>query len=185
MKVLPLVVAVIGVVGSHPLAAPPDDATPVISVRDQDGMYSVSARFSVAEPATTVREVLTDYERIPSFMPGVRTSRVLERGDRYARIEQEAVSKFLLVSRRVHLVLDVAEDHEAIRFRDRCGKSFTRYEGAWTIGTDRGRTTVQYELIARPAFDVPGFVLRRLLDRDARTMIEGLRSEITARTTPR
>jgi hypothetical protein len=185
MKVLPLVIVILGVMGSHPLAAPPDDTAPVISVRDEGGMYSVSARFSVAQPAAVVRAVLTDYERIPDFMPGVRTSRVLERGDGYARVEQEAVSKFLLVSRRVHLVLDVAEDHEALRFRDLCGKSFTRYEGAWTIGTERDRTTVRYDLTARPAFDVPGFVLRRLLDRDARTMIEGLRSQIAARTSAR
>jgi ribosome-associated toxin RatA of RatAB toxin-antitoxin module len=185
MKVLPFLVVVIAALGSHPLAATPDDEAPAITVRHENGIYSVSARFSVTEPAAVVRAVLTDYEQIPNFMPGVRTSRVLERGDGSARVEQEAVSKFLLVSRRVHLVLDVAEDHETIRFRDRCGKSFTRYEGAWTIGTERDRTTVTYDLAARPAFEVPGFVLRRLLDRDARTMIEGLRSQIAARTIAR
>jgi carbon monoxide dehydrogenase subunit G len=167
-------------------AATQGDAAPVISVKEgEGGSYTVSAQFSVAAPAATVRAVLTDYEQIPRFMPGIRTSRVLDRGDGRARIEQEAVSKFMMFSKRVHLVLDIAEESDVVRFRDRCEKSFTSYEGAWTIADRGARTEVQYELTATPAFDVPGFVLRRLLDRDARAMIEGLRSEIATRAMTR
>jgi len=164
------------------VAAAQGDTAAAISVRESDGgAYTVLAQFSVAEPAAAVWAVLTDYEQIPRFMPGVRTSRVLEREDGRVRVEQEAVSRFMMFSKRVHLVLDVAEGTDVIRFRDRCGRSFTSYEGAWTI-VDRGdRAEIEYGLTARPAFDVPGFVLRRLLDRDARAMIDGLRSEITAR----
>jgi ribosome-associated toxin RatA of RatAB toxin-antitoxin module len=168
-----------------PLAAAGPAEAPVVSVRDGRGVYVVSAQFSVAEPVTIVRAVLTDYEQIPRFTPGVRTSRVLERSDRHARIEQEAVSRFMMFSKRVHLVLDITEETDAIRFRDRCGKSFTGYEGAWTIRERVGHTEVEYVLTATPAFEVPGFVLRRLLDRDARIMIEGLRSEMAARAMAR
>ena len=184
MTVLPMLVLALGMLVSAAAAAAPG-GQPLISVREEGRVYTVSAQFSVAEPPAVVRAVLTDYEGIARFMPGVRTSRVLERGDGYARIEQEAVSKFMLFSRRVHLVLDVAEEADAIRFRDRCGKSFTRYEGLWTIADRGDRTEVAYELIARPAFDVPGFVLRRLLDRDARAMVEGLRAEMATRSMAR
>jgi hypothetical protein len=40
---------------------------------------------------------------------------------------------------------------------------------------------VVYGAAPAPAFSVPGFLLRRLLDRDARVMIERLRLEIAAR----
>ena len=160
-------------------AATQDD--PVVSVREHGGIYSVEARFSVPESASIVRGVLTDYANIPRFMPDVRTSAVLEREEGYARVEQEAISKFMLFSKRVHLVLDVDEGAGVIRFRDRCKKSFERYEGAWTITADAGRTEIEYALIARPAFAVPEFVLRKLLNRDARVMIERLRAEIAAR----
>lgn len=160
-------------------------AQPLTSVRERDGVYTVAARFDVPEPATVVHEVLTDYANIPRFMPDVRTSRIVERGPGYARVEQEAVSKFMLFSRRVHLVLDVEDSPGVIRFRDRCNRSFAQYEGEWTIDSDGGNTEVGYELTARPAFRVPDFVLRKLLERDAAAMIERLRDEISGRAASR
>jgi hypothetical protein len=43
-------------------------------------------------------------------------------------------------------------------------------------------TRITYQLVARPAFSVPSFVLTRLLRKDAVQMIDRLRAEITART---
>lgn len=160
-------------------------AQPVTSVRERDGVYTVAARFDVPESAAVVHDVLTDYPHIPRFMPDVRTSRVVERAPGYARVEQEAVSRFMMFSRRVHLVLDVEESPGVIRFRDRCKRSFVQYEGAWTIENSGGHTEVRYELTARPAFRVPDFVLRKLLERDAAAMIERLRGEIGVRAEAR
>ena len=155
---------------------------PTVAVRSNgDGVYAIAARFSVPEPATVVQAVLTDYPNIPRFMPTVRTSRVLEQTDGRVRLEQEAVSKFMMFSRTVHLVLDVEESGGTIRFRDGCHKSFVVYDGSWTITSQGSGTELVYELTAKPAFSVPGMVLKRLLERDSREMIDGLRAEITAR----
>ena len=160
--------------------------SPMVSVTESGpGAYTVSARFSVPEQAGAVRAALTDYENIPRFMPAVRMTRVLDRGEGHARIEQEAVSQFMMFSKRVHLVLDIDETTTLITFRDRCGKSFTQYEGAWNITQYDEGTSIEYRLTASPAFDVPSFVVRRLLDRDARGMIAGLRAAIRARALAR
>jgi hypothetical protein len=37
----------------------------------------------------------------------VRTSTILEQADNYAVVEQKAVAKFLMFSKRIHLVLEV------------------------------------------------------------------------------
>jgi len=159
---------------------------PVISVSDAtEGGYVVVARFTVDGAAAIAREVLTDYPNIPRFMPDVRSSEVLDRQDGSVLVEQAAVSKWMLFSKKVHLILDVSEGADVIRFRDRCKKSFTRYEGAWTIRDEGDYTTVTYELNAQPAFSVPEFVVRKLLDRDARVMIERLREEISSRAAAR
>jgi ribosome-associated toxin RatA of RatAB toxin-antitoxin module len=156
---------------------------PVLSVTDTGGgVYVVAARFGVPEAPAVVHAVLTDYAEIPRFMPGVRTSRVLERTDGGVRLEQEAVSKYMMFSKKVHLVLDVQEAAALIRFRDVCGRSFAVYEGSWTITPQGAGSELVYALKAKPAFGVPGMVLRKLLDRDARDMIEGLRTEIAARS---
>ena len=150
-----------------------------VTVREQDGIYHVAATFSVTQPAPVVFSVLTGYEQIPRYMPDVRSSRVLERGDGRALVEQEAVARVMMFSKRVHLVLDVKEEPLVIRFRDRCGKSFDHYEGAWTLtAAGSNRVDVRYELAAKPSFDVPEFLLKRLLKRDAQEMIRRLRDEI-------
>jgi hypothetical protein len=160
-------------------AAPAD--TPDISVQEAGGAYMVAARFTVVESDTLVREVLTDYANIPRFMPGVSSSEILQRDGALVRVRQEAVSTFMMFSRRVRLVLDVEEEPGVIRFRDRSNESFARYEGMWTIVRGANLTEIRYELTAQPAFKVPGFVLRKLLNRDAGIMIDRLRAEITAR----
>jgi hypothetical protein len=43
------------------------------------------------------------------------------------------------------------------------------------------KTTVLYELSAKPTFEVPAFVLKRLFKRDAAAMIERLTAEIVTR----
>ena len=87
----------------------------------------------------------------------------------------------MLFSKKVHLLLDVTEDGQTLRFTDRCGRSFNLYRGAWGATPTDGGAVVTYELIARPAFDVPEFILKRLLKRDAAEMINRLRREIAAR----
>ena len=62
-------------------------------------------------------------------MPDVRSSRVVERAPAAIVVEQEAVARVFFFSKRVHLVLEVHAEPGRIRFRDRCGQSFTRYEG--------------------------------------------------------
>ena len=115
-------------------------------------------------------------------MPEVRASTVLERSDDRAVVEQEAVARFMMFSKRVHLVLEVQEARGTIRFRDRCGKSFAQLRRRVDARRQRMVVThVTYELAAKPTFDVPEFLLKRLLKRDATNMIERLKAEIGAR----
>jgi carbon monoxide dehydrogenase subunit G len=167
-----LVATAAGVTLAEPRSAPRLDVT------EAGGVYTVSASFAVSEPPATVMAVLTDYARIPKFMPDVQVSKVLERTATGAIVEQEAVSKFMLFSKRIHLVLDVEEGASLLRFRDRCGRSFASYEGSWTLSAHDSLTVVDYRLAARPSFEVPGFVLKRLLKRDAADLIDRITAEI-------
>jgi ribosome-associated toxin RatA of RatAB toxin-antitoxin module len=151
-----------------------------VAVREKDGTYDVRATFTVSRPVSIVMAVLTDYVRIPHYMPEVRKSQLVERQDDHAVVEQEAIAKFLMFSKRVHLVLDVEEAPMTIAFRDTCGQSFERYEGAWSMADDHGNTKISYRLTATPSFDVPNWLLSRLLKRDAIEMIQRLRAEIVA-----
>jgi ribosome-associated toxin RatA of RatAB toxin-antitoxin module len=163
---------------SRAVAGQPDTN---LTVREAQGVYRVSARFLIDQPPSVALAVLTDYEQIPRFMPDVRTSVVRERAVGWAVVEQEAVSSVMMFTKRVHLVLEIEEQPDSLIFRDRCGRSFVRYEGAWRLSEQDGQTAITYELTAEPSFDVPGFMVKRIFRRDAAQMIEHLQREIAAR----
>jgi hypothetical protein len=75
----------------------------------------------------------------------------------------------------------VTEDADTIGFRDQCGQSFSLYEGTWSFSERGALTVVTYKLTARPAFEVPEFLLKRLLRRDAGQMIDRLQREVARR----
>jgi len=125
------------------------------------------------------------YESIPRFMPDVTRSVVRARQPGRAIVEQEAVSRVALFVKRVRLVLDIVEEDQALRFTDICSRSFAQYEGAWRFLPRDNGTEITYELTARPSFEVPDFLLKRVLKRNAVRMIDQLRDAIAARAAPR
>jgi ribosome-associated toxin RatA of RatAB toxin-antitoxin module len=78
-------------------------------------------------------------------------------------------------------VLDIVEEDQALRFTDICSRSFAQYEGAWRFLPRDNGTEITYELTARPSFEVPDFLLKRVLKRNAVRMIDQLRDAIAAR----
>ena len=170
--------------GAHLTATAAAGPSPQVSVLEVRGTYSVVARFEVPQDTGAAVAVLSDYEQIPRFMPDVRTSVILERTPGRILVEQEAVSQFMMFSKKVHLILEVTETGNSIHFVDRCGTSFTRYEGTWRVLPEGNGARVTYQLTARPAFDVPEFILKRLLKRNSGQMIDRLRREIAARAEP-
>jgi ribosome-associated toxin RatA of RatAB toxin-antitoxin module len=154
---------------------------PEVVVREERGTYMVTARFEVPQPPEIVLAVLSDYEQIPRFMPDVKVSKILERTPGRLVVEQRAVSKFMMFSKEVHLLLEVTETPESLSFTDQSGQSFKRYTGAWKIEPRGNGSLVVYELTAEPAFDVPEFVLKRLLKRDSAKLINHLRVEFAGR----
>jgi len=174
-------VAAAALVLIHGVAAFADQPSTDLTVREERGVYTVSARFLTDQPAAIALNVLTDYEAIPRFFPDVRTSIVRERTEGRVVVEQEVTSGLMMFAKRVHLILEIQEQSDALTFRDRCGKSFERYEGSWHVSQENGRTVIVYELVAAPAFDVPAWMVKRLLRRDSAQMIERLQREIAAR----
>ena len=152
-----------------------------VTVHEERGVYRVAASFVTPQSSAVAHDVLTDYEAIPRFMPDVESSRIVERRATSIVVEQEAVAHVLFFSKRIRLRLEVRAEPGRIRFRDQCGQSFTSYEGTWTLSERDGHALVTYELLARPAFDVPEFLLTRLLKRDADRMIRRLQTEMAAR----
>jgi ribosome-associated toxin RatA of RatAB toxin-antitoxin module len=126
--------------------------------------------------------VLTDYERIADFVPGVQSSRVKDRSDDHLILEQELKAGFLLFTKRSRLKLRIEEDAlRSIEFKDTSHKDFKFYAGSWAIEPLESGTQVVYRLDAKPDFSVPGPVVRVVLERKANELLAGIKGEIIHR----
>lgn len=173
----------VAIIGAITLADPASVSR--VDVTEAGGVYRVTAAFAVSEPPDVVMSVLTDYERIPAYVPDIEISRVIERTATGMMVEQQAVSKFMMFSKRVHLLLEVREGQGIVHFSDRCGESFTAYAGSWMVSQHDSLTVIDYQLRATPTFEVPAFVLKRLLKRDSALLIERIKVEIHERANRR
>jgi hypothetical protein len=113
-------------------------------------------------------------------MPQIRSSIVVEREAGRTVVEQEAVTRFLAFSRRVHLLLEISSGPNTLAFRDLCGQSFTRYEGQWHVLSRDDGSEVRYTLVATPKFDAPEALVTRVMRRDSTRMMQQLRNRMAA-----
>jgi len=161
-------------------AAPPARAGSTVSVTSASGGYRVEGSFRVDAPATVVWAVLTDYDRVSSFVSSMRSSTARRESGRLL-VTQEAVGRAGPFSRTMRVVLEVTEDApERISFRDVCGGSFHSYAGSWTIARDGDGLRITYALDARPRSSPPLFA-RSIMASNARQLLEQVRTEILRR----
>ncbi len=151
--------------------------------RRPDDAFAVEGGFDVGASSAAVWGVIADYERIPDFVPSMKTSRVREtRADGTVLVEQEAVGGMFFVSKRVHVLLEVERTPEGLRFDDVAHSDFWIYAGGWDVRPEPGGTRVEYRLLAQPDFPAPGFLLRSAMRRGARDLLDEVRSEILRRS---
>ena len=161
-------------------AAPAVVASPSVSVTSASGTYRIEGSFGVDASASVVWAVLTDYDRVSSFVSSMRSS-TADRESGRLLVTQEAVGRAGPFSRTMHVVLEVTEQApERIAFRDVCGGSFQSYSGSWTIESDGAGVRVTYILDARPRSSPPLFA-KSIMASNARGLLEQVRIEILRR----
>ena len=150
--------------------------------RGPDKAYEVTGLFTVAASTAAVWDVLADYERIPSFVSSMRSSRVREtRSDGALLVEQEAIGDAYFLSRTVRLLLEVRRSPAVMLFADVGLKDFSAYSGSWAAEATPMGARVTYRLRARPRFRAPSFILRGAMKRGARKLLDQVRAEILRR----
>jgi len=158
----------------------PGDVTVRVS-RSPAGLQ-VEGRCVVEAPAAVAWEVLTDYDGIDGFVSSMKESRVAGRGDHHVLVEQVAVGRLFLFSRRFRTTLFVEETPPTrITFEDVSGRDFESYRGEWRIEDAAGRVTIVYQVGAKPSSSVPDFMARGAFRRTVRELISQVRIEIERR----
>lgn len=150
-------------------------------LRAKEGV-EVEARCRIEASREAAWRVLTDYDGIDRFVSSMKESRVSGRGDGFVLVDQVAIGRLFLFTRRMRATLRVHEEPPArIRFEDVLHRDFVIYQGEWRIEQHGNRTEIVYRVGARPAFAVPDLVVREVLRRTVRDLISQVGAEIERR----
>lgn len=84
-----------------------DDLT--IEAQRNGAVVEVRARATIDAPLSIIWTTLTDYERLPEFIPGLKKSRVVSRSGQIAVVEQSGEARFLFFSFPIEVMLEALE----------------------------------------------------------------------------
>jgi len=146
------------------------------------GTYRLEGQFHIAGAPYDVWKVLTDYEHISSFVSSLRKSSVKESTTDRIMLEQEALGKEFVFSKRIRVMLQVSEiPYKRIDFEDVLHKDFSFYEGAWEIKSSGTGVDVHYKLSCRRLFVVPNVIAKDALKKSATELLAEVRAEVLRR----
>jgi ribosome-associated toxin RatA of RatAB toxin-antitoxin module len=120
----------------------------------------VRARALIAAPVAVVWEVLTDYEHLPRFIPGIAKSVVRLRDGGRLLVEQSGEARFLIFSFPIEVQLEVTErPPQWISSRAVAG-NVRRMSGRYEIQPDveHGTVLLRYAGQIEPDFELPPLI---------------------------
>jgi ribosome-associated toxin RatA of RatAB toxin-antitoxin module len=159
------------------LSAQAQDGALDVSVqrtRTGDGnVYEVNAHGEVAAAPAAVWRILTDYERMPEFVPDLQRARVLSRNGDQALLEQFGVAHFLFFRREIHLVVQIREQPISQIDITLARGDMKVYNCRWRLVPvpATGGTRVLFSSTVAPKFYVPGMLGSNLIRSDIERMM--------------
>lgn len=151
----------------------------------------IRARALISAPAALVWQALTDYERLPSFIPGLAKSVIREREGNRLVIEQSGEARFLMLSLPIEVRYEVLESPPGGISSRAIGGNLRRMNGRYSLQPvpssaegGRGAVLLRYEGEMEPSFDVPPFIglvaVRSMVEQQFTAMV----AEIERRAAP-
>lgn len=184
---LPLLLTMLMPTAAHAQenAAPPVQARVERISRDGESYFDVAAVAFVRATQQQAWRVLTDYERLPGFIPDLVLSRVVSRTPKEILLEQQSKSGFLFLSQSVHLLVRVEEHPISTVDVTLVSGDMRRYSGHWELlpvtqgGVDGTRVTFLGTM--EPDFYVPSLIARPIILANVKRMVESVVMEIERR----
>jgi ribosome-associated toxin RatA of RatAB toxin-antitoxin module len=178
-------------------AAPGSGADDVSVEAERRGTsVEIHARALIAAPPGLVWEVLTDYERLPGFIPGIAKSVVRERQGNRLVLEQTGEARFLMFSFPIDLRSEVIESPPDWVSSRAVGGNLRRMNGRYElrpapagVQAAHGRMLLRYEGEIEPDFELPpllGLVaLRSMVEQQFTAMVAEIERRAAAQGTPK
>jgi ribosome-associated toxin RatA of RatAB toxin-antitoxin module len=125
----------------------------------QGEAVQVQARAIIAAPIGLVWQVLTDYERLPGFIPGISKSVIRDRRGNRLLLEQSGEARFFFFSFPIEVTLEVTESPPQSVASRAVGGNVRRMTGRYQLSDEaQQRVLLRYTGLIEPDFALPPFV---------------------------
>lgn len=143
----------------------------------------VRARATIQAPLAVVWSTLTDYERLPEFIPGLKKSRVISRVGATSTVEQSGEARFLFMSIPIDITVECTERPPNIDVRRIAGT--VRYlQGRYETevsGTDPAQVQLRWVGAITPEAGLPPLIGEVLMRLSIEQQFTGMVNEIERR----
>jgi len=155
----------------------------------QGEFITVSASAKLHADQRVVWEVLSDYDHLAEFIPGLSSSRVLQRSPDRILVEQKGEIGFLIFRQPVDVTFAVLEQPPRRIVSRGVSGDLKEMESRYELQASEDGVRLSYSGRFIPAFTVPPLIgmpiVRSLLERRFRAMVEEIqRREALARSKP-
>jgi ribosome-associated toxin RatA of RatAB toxin-antitoxin module len=144
---------------------------------------AVSAHASVKAPLATIWSTLTDYERLPEFVPGMKRSRIIGRRGPAAIVEQDGEAGFLIFRFPIHVVVESAEYPPNLITIHVVRGNLRQLEGQYRIeqGASAEEHVLHWSGTIEPDTMLPAFITVPLMRANIEDQFAGMVREIKRR----
>jgi ribosome-associated toxin RatA of RatAB toxin-antitoxin module len=144
---------------------------------------AVSAQASLKAPPAIIWGTLTDYERLPEFIPGMKRSRVIDRRGPAAIVEQDGEAGFLFFRYPIHVVVESAEYPPYLITIHVVRGNLRQLQGRYQIeqGATAGEHVLRWSGVIEPDTALPAFITVPLMRANIEDQFTGMVREIKRR----
>jgi carbon monoxide dehydrogenase subunit G len=138
------------------IAGAADDLS--VDVKRNGHSFAVRAAATVAAPVAMVWEVLTDYDHLARFIPGLSSSAVQLREANRVLVEQKGEARFLVFSYPIEVRLEVLESPSDSITSLGVGGNLKRMTGRYELRSGMGGVLLRYTGELEPDFELPPII---------------------------
>jgi ribosome-associated toxin RatA of RatAB toxin-antitoxin module len=166
---------------SSPLTLPSEPIEQVIE-RLPGSTRRLAAQLALPLGPQAVWDVLTDYERLPDFIPNLERSSLVERRGDVVVLEQVGSQRFvgLRFTASVRLQLQERREQGVLDFEMLAG-DFRRFQGTWTVQSDTNGVRLRYELTVQACVGMPIGLIEQRLQEDLASNLRAVALEALRR----
>ena len=145
-------------------------------------VIDVYAKATIKAPLEVVWATLTDYERLPQFIPGLKKSRVIARNGATTTVEQSGEASFLFLKVPIEVTVESTERAPNIEVR-RVAGTLRQLQGRYEtqVMPEPGYVQLRWVGLIEPENGLPPLVGEALMRQTIRSQFTGMVREIERR----